>query len=72
MVKCANLRLGVKHSPVSSSMAASPPPFRFRLCKLGEGDRELRGKQKVEEKNLGTGVTGFLTGPIPSKNVYST
>ena len=22
--------------------------------------------------NLGTGVTGFLTGPIPSKNVYST
>ena len=23
-------------------------------------------------KNLGTGVTGFLTGPIPSKNVYST
>ena len=38
-----HLRLGVKHSPVSSSIAASPPPLRFRLCKLdGEGEVKVR------------------------------
>ena len=62
----------MKHSPVSSNMAASPPPFRFRLCKLGKKIEKKEEEKEVEGKNLGTGVTGFLTGPIPSKNVYST
>ena len=90
-VNLENLRLGVKHSPVSSSIAASPPPLRLRLCKLEQEIsmqglttkyyrwRSREGGSTIQQvftgeddgKNLGTGVTGFLTGPIPSKSVYS-